>query len=101
LRREGKPVLLYLTADWCLTCKVNEGTSLNATAVRAAFDRAGVIVMRGDWTNGDAAITAFLKANGKAGVPAYFWYPPHGAPKNLPQILTPGMLEDLPKFRRT
>ncbi len=101
LRRQGKPVFLYLTADWCLTCKVNEGTSLNAAAVRAAFGRAGVTVMRGDWTNGDAAITAFLKANGKAGVPTYFWYPPHGTPKELPQLLTPGMLEDLPKARRT
>ncbi|MDF0544892.1 thioredoxin family protein [Sphingobium sp. H39-3-25] len=99
LRHQGKPVFLYLTADWCLTCKVNEVTSLNAAAVRAAFDRAGVTLMRGDWTNGDAAITAFLKANGKAGVPAYFWYPPHGAPEELPQILTPGMLEALPKTR--
>lgn len=98
LRQQGKPVFLYLTADWCLTCKVNEGTSLNTAAVRTAFDRAGVTVMRGDWTNGDAAITAFLKANGKAGVPAYFWYPRHGAPKELPQILTPGMLEELPRL---
>jgi thiol:disulfide interchange protein len=96
LRQQGKPVFLYMTADWCLTCKVNEGTSLSAATVRAAFDKAGVTVMRGDWTRGDSAITAFLKSNGKAGVPVYFWYPAqHGTPQELPQILTPGLLMKL------
>ena len=65
LQSEGKPVFLYMTADWCLSCKVNEATSLSSPEVKDAFAKAGATVMRGDWTNGDPAITAFLKQNGK------------------------------------
>jgi DsbC/DsbD-like thiol-disulfide interchange protein/cytochrome c biogenesis protein CcdA len=92
LRSESKPVFLYMTADWCLSCKVNEATSLSANDVKSAFAKAGVIVMRGDWTNGDPAITAFLKEQGSAGVPLYLWYHGLGAPKEMPQVLTPSML---------
>ena len=96
LQAKGKPVLLYLTADWCLTCKVNERTSLSTSAVLDSFSKHEVTVMRGDWTNGDAAITQFLKDNGKAGVPVYFWYRNgQKTPVELPQILTPDMLIDL------
>ncbi|MCJ9430093.1 protein-disulfide reductase DsbD family protein [Kordiimonas marina] len=95
LRAEKKPVFLYMTADWCLSCKVNEATSLSSATVAKAFDKAGVTVMRGDWTKGDPAITAFLKTQGSAGVPLYLWYPAGGQPKKLPQVLTPTMLTSL------
>ena len=49
----------------------------------------------GDWTNGDPAITRFLDAAARAGVPLYLWYEPgRGEPEELPQILTPAMLSD-------
>jgi thiol:disulfide interchange protein len=93
LRAQGKPVFLYLTADWCLTCKVNEATSLNSRSVAAAFRARGTTVMRGDWTRQDPDISAFLKAHGRAGVPIYLWYPGNGGKeRELPQILTPAML---------
>jgi DsbC/DsbD-like thiol-disulfide interchange protein/cytochrome c biogenesis protein CcdA len=94
LRAAGRPVFVYMTADWCLSCKVNE-VSLRSAAVADSFARAGVVVLRGDWTNGDPAITAFLKARGSAGVPLYVWYPPAGPERQLPQILTPALLTDL------
>lgn len=93
LRDQGKPVFLYLTADWCLTCKVNEATSLTADSVASAVKAGGVTVMRGDWTRQDPAISAFLKAHGRAGVPLYLWYPAgSGEAKELPQVLTPGLI---------
>ena len=46
-RSSGKPVFVYMTADWCLTCKVNEGAAIEREEVRAAFDRADVVVLRG------------------------------------------------------
>ncbi|MEQ1548830.1 MAG: thioredoxin family protein [Chakrabartia sp.] len=95
LRSAGKPVFLYMTADWCLSCKVNEATSLSSGAVKSSFGAAGVTVMRGDWTNGDPAITAFLKGQGSAGVPLYLWYQGQEAPKEMPQVLTPNMLTAL------
>jgi DsbC/DsbD-like thiol-disulfide interchange protein/cytochrome c biogenesis protein CcdA len=88
----GKPVFVYFTADWCLTCKANEATAIDRTEVQAAFKAADVRVLAGDWTNGDPEITRFLESRGRAGVPLYLWYAPGREPEELPQILTPGML---------
>jgi len=92
LRKEGRPVFLYFTADWCLTCKVNETAAIDRDEVRDAFKKADVKVLAGDWTNGDPAITRFLEAHGRAGVPFYLWYAPGKEAEELPQVLTPGML---------
>jgi DsbC/DsbD-like thiol-disulfide interchange protein/cytochrome c biogenesis protein CcdA len=90
--QQGKPVFVYFTADWCLTCKVNEAAAIDRSEVRDAFKRAGVTVLAGDWTNGDPAITRFLESRGRAGVPLYLWYAPGHPPEELPQLLTPAML---------
>jgi len=91
-RATGKPVFLYFTADWCLTCKVNEGVGIETEATRDAFAKAGVIVLRGDWTRRDPAITRFLTARGVAGVPLYLWYPAGGEARQLGQVLGPETL---------
>ncbi len=93
-RASGKPVFLYFTADWCVTCKVNEAAAIERESTRAAFEAAGVITLVGDWTLRDAAITQFLTQQGAAGVPLYLWYAPgSSAPQQLPQVLTPALLE--------
>jgi thiol:disulfide interchange protein len=98
LRQVNKPVFLYFTADWCLTCKVNEANAIGTDAVRDAFDKGGMTVMVGDWTNADPAISRFLEANGRSGVPRYLYYAPGAAaPRVLPQVLTPATLTDLAK----
>ncbi len=95
-RASGKPVFAYFTADWCVTCKVNERVAIEREDVRQAFARKGVVVLRGDWTRRDPAITRFLLAQDAAGVPLYLWYPAGGsAPRKLDQILAPGTLTDL------
>jgi DsbC/DsbD-like thiol-disulfide interchange protein/cytochrome c biogenesis protein CcdA len=91
-RASGKPVFVYFTADWCLTCKVNEEVAIERTETRDAFARAGVTVLRGDWTRRDPAITRYLTAQGAAGVPLYVWYPAGGEARQLPQVLTAGQL---------
>ncbi len=97
-RASGKPVFLYFTADWCLSCKVNEQSSIDREATRDAFRKAGVTVLIGDWTRRDAAITRFLTSQGAGGVPLYLWYPKGGGePKQLPQVLTPDLLAGLAK----
>jgi len=89
----GHPAFVYFTADWCLTCKVNEVAAIDRKDVRDAFKDSGVKVFAGDWTGGDPEITRFLESRGRAGVPLYLWYEPGKAEaEELPQVLTPAML---------
>ncbi len=93
-RASGTPVFVYFTADWCLTCKVNEASSIERESTRAAFEKAGVVTIVGDWTRRDETITRFLTEQGAAGVPLYLWYAPGAStPQQLPQVLTPELLE--------
>ncbi|MGH6651238.1 MAG: protein-disulfide reductase DsbD family protein [Sphingopyxis sp.] len=95
-RATGKPVFVYFTADWCLSCKANEAGAINREAVQEVFKAKGVVTLVGDWTNGDPVITRTLAEHGRNSVPLYLWYAP-GAdkPEILQQILTPGTLTDL------
>jgi len=88
LRAQGRPVFLYFTADWCLTCKVNEKGVLERSEVVQAFRAHKVAVMVGDWTRGDPAIGRFIESQGRSGVPLYLYYPPGAEAQMLPQILT-------------
>lgn len=99
LLAEDRPVFVYLTAAWCITCKVNERVALDIPATQALFKDRNVAVLRGDWTNMNPEITQFLNKYGRSGVPLYILYP---APQNgqrpaaviLPQLLTPGLVAD-------
>jgi len=96
LRAESRPVFAYFTADWCVTCKVNEKGTIETEAVAAAFAKGKVAVLVGDWTNGDPALGRFIERHNRAGVPLYLWYRPGSAePEVLPQVLTQAMLRNL------
>ena len=91
-RATGRPVFVWFTADWCVTCKVNESVAIEREATRAAFAEAGVVALRGDWTQPDEEISRMLTRQGAAGVPLYLWYAPGGEAEQLPQVLTPDLL---------
>lgn len=97
LRAEGRPVFLYFTADWCVTCKVNEAAAINRDATAKAFEKAGMVTMVGDYTRRDPAITRFLEQHGRSGVPLYLYYPKGGEAQILPQVLTIDTLAALTK----
>ncbi|MCY4200143.1 MAG: thioredoxin family protein [Gammaproteobacteria bacterium] len=97
LHAQGTPVFAYFTADWCITCKVNERVALNAEPVREFFNAEGIEVLVGDWTNEDAHITTVLERHGRSGVPLYLYFKPGDdmqAPLILPSLLTPDLVID-------
>jgi thiol:disulfide interchange protein DsbD len=93
----GRPVLVNFTADWCLTCLVNERNAFGDPAVKALFQSKGVALVKGDWTRRNPEITEALAKFGRAGVPLYVLYnssPGESEPTVLPQLLTPGVVAD-------
>jgi thiol:disulfide interchange protein len=93
LRASGAPVLVDMSAAWCVTCLVNERVALESDAVQHELRSRHILLMVGDWTKRDPAITQFLEAYDDDGVPLYVYYPPnHETSVVLPQILTPGLV---------
>lgn len=93
LQAEGRPVFVNFTAAWCVTCQVNEKVAFASPAVARAFEKSGMVYLKGDWTRKDAVIEAELARHGRAGVPLYLVYPAKGgAPVVLPQLLTEGLV---------
>jgi thiol:disulfide interchange protein DsbD len=78
LRGAGTPVLVDMTADWCITCKANEKAVLDTDAFRDLLKRTGTVYMKGDWTDVNATIGAFLEQYHSVGVPLYVVYPKGG-----------------------
>lgn len=95
LRAANRPVLVNMTAAWCITCLANERVALSTDTVREALATHNVAYLKGDWTRHDEAITRYLQRYGRNGVPLYVLYPSNGgAPRVLPQLLTPDSVAD-------
>jgi thiol:disulfide interchange protein/DsbC/DsbD-like thiol-disulfide interchange protein len=97
LQAAGKPLLVNFTASWCLTCLVNERNAFADSAVQEIFRNKKVTLMKGDWTNRDAAISQALSSFGRAGVPLYVVYNGKAGstePVVLPQLLTASVVQD-------
>ena len=95
LRAEGRPVFVEFTADWCVTCKVNERLVLKKAAAQKLFDNTNTAFLVADWTNKNDEIARELTSHGRSGVPLYLFYPPGNndvRPAILPQILTQDVL---------
>src|SRR5262249_5582544 len=75
LRAQHKVVFVNMTADWCITCKVNEKAVFTSDAFRQSLEKHDAVYLVGDFTNEDPDIAAFLKAHNAVGVPLYVVYP--------------------------
>ncbi|HED3065702.1 TPA: thioredoxin family protein [Kluyvera ascorbata] len=95
MRGHGKAIFVDFTASWCITCQVNERTSLSTAAVKQALASTNTIYMVADSTKFNADIDDAMTAFGQGGLPLYVVYPADGsAPKVLPQVLTPTIVVD-------
>ncbi len=98
---QGRPVFLDFTAEWCITCQVNERVVFRSQAVRDLLIRKNVTLIRADWTSKNPAITRAIRRFGRNGVPVnVLLASPEAPPLVLPNILTPSIvieaLETLP-----
>jgi len=86
---QGKVVFVDVTADWCLTCKLNKRVALDRDAIAVRLAAPGVVAMRADWTRPDASIADYLAGFGRYGIPFDAVYGP-AAPGGiaLPELLT-------------
>lgn len=93
MRGHGKAIFVNFTASWCITCQVNDRTSLSTQAVKQAMARTGTVYMVADSTSFNADIDDAMNTFGQGGLPLYVVYPADGsAPKVLPQVLTPSIV---------
>ena len=94
LRQAGTPVFVDMTADWCVTCKANEHAVLDTDAFRQLLTKTGAVYMKGDWTDVNPTIAAFLQQYHSPGVPLYVVFPKGGGDgKALPTVLTRSIVE--------
>ncbi|WP_142501969.1 protein-disulfide reductase DsbD family protein [Klebsiella sp. 2680] len=92
-RGHGKAIFVNFTASWCITCQVNEKTSLSTQAVKAALAKTGTLYMVADSTKFNPDVDDALNHFGQGGLPLYVVYPADGGqPQVLPQVLTPGIV---------
>ena len=94
LLSQGRSVYLDFTAEWCITCQVNERLVFSSSEVRALIVQKNVALMRGDWTTKSPAITAALRRYGRNGVPLNVIIK-QGKQESavvLPNLLTPGIV---------
>ena len=103
LRAQGKNVLVNFTADWCVSCKVNETFVLRPA--QDLFTRTNTEILIADWTRKDDNIARELRRHGRAGIPLYVFYKAYTQNDGdmmtfnvdkgvvLPQILTARILE--------
>ena len=93
---QKKSVFIDFTADWCLTCKVNEKAVLADDEVIARIRSSGILAIRADWTSRNQDITRLLAKFGRSGVPLYVFFPA-GRPSDpiiLPEVITKGVVLD-------
>jgi len=96
-RKEGRSILVSITADWCITCIANEQTVLGTAGFQELLRDTETLYMKGDWTNSDPVVGEFLEKHQAPGVPLYLLYRglDDQATVLLPQVLTMGLVRDV------
>ncbi|MDP1584754.1 MAG: protein-disulfide reductase DsbD family protein [Bradyrhizobium sp.] len=71
----GRTVFVDVTADWCITCKINKALVIDRQEVAGRL-AADVVPMRADWTRPDDEIAGFMREHGRFGIPFNIVYGP-------------------------
>lgn len=89
---KGDAVFIDFTAKWCLSCLLNEKTTLETKSFLQAAKENNIRLFKADWTSKSNKIFEALKKYQRSSVPLYVYYPKDSeAYRILPQILTPNI----------
>ncbi len=98
LRNQNKAVLVKVTADWCILCKVNDQMVFKREKFKQLLNQKNIVFLTADWTKKDKAITDFLYRYKRAGVPFYIYFPANSDKTVIfPEVLTLSMVERILK----
>ena len=93
LSKKG-PLFINFTADWCITCKVNEQIALSGNDFKSMIAGQNINYLKIDWTNKDPNVNKLIETYGRSGIPLYVFYPyEEYGPVILPEILNKSILE--------
>jgi len=90
--RIKNPVLLYFTAPWCLSCQVNEWTTLKDKEVLEFLNQNNIILMKINWDPDNPDISEIFAKHKRAGIPFTLFFPKEEPEIILPEVLTPQTL---------
>ena len=93
LSKKG-PLFINFTADWCITCKVNEQIALSGNDFKSMIAAQNISYLKIDWTNKDPNVNKLIENYGRSGIPLYVFYPyEEYGPVILPEVLNKSILE--------
>lgn len=74
---QNKVVVIDVTADWCITCKVNKLTVLNDKEIVEKLSSENIVTMRADITKPDEEVMKFLRKHNRFAIPFNAVYGPN------------------------
>jgi suppressor for copper-sensitivity B len=92
---EGHIVFVDITAEWCLTCKINKFKALEQKDITQLFRDKKIKLLRGDYTNKSPELNTFLLRYNHYGIPFNAIYSkkyPNGI--LLPELLSKSDIQD-------
>jgi thiol:disulfide interchange protein DsbD len=88
LLKQGKPVYVDFTAQWCATCQVNKKRAYTPEVIRL-MNRKGVVALKADKTRPNEEIETALKKLGRTAIPVNVLHLPGKEPVIFPELLSP------------
>ena len=86
---QGKIVLIDISAQWCITCLVNDQQVFDQPEIVAWRSSEAVVAIRGDWSQPDEEIARYLRRYQRQALPFAIIHTPY-APEGLilPELLS-------------
>lgn len=89
--KANKRVLVDVTADWCLNCRVNELLVLHRPEVVDALTQPDIVLLQGNWSRPSVEIERFLSRYGASGIPFNAVF---GPASSTPAVMSPLLNKD-------